>query len=51
MLSATIPTDQPNGEGKGQQNVPGPFQIINAAFLRILTWDYEKSPLPEASVV
>ncbi|XP_040886440.1 T-complex protein 11-like protein 2 [Toxotes jaculatrix] len=45
LLSATIPTEQT--QGKGQQAVPGPFQILNAAFLRILTWDYNKSPLPE----
>ncbi|XP_026183025.1 T-complex protein 11-like protein 2 [Mastacembelus armatus] len=47
LLSATIPTDQNKSQRKGQQAVPGPFQVLNAAFLRILTWDYDKSPLPE----
>ncbi|XP_042367722.1 T-complex protein 11-like protein 2 [Plectropomus leopardus] len=43
-LSAITPKDNP---GKGEQLVPGPFQVINAANLRILTWDYDKSQLPE----
>ncbi|XP_029019152.1 T-complex protein 11-like protein 2 [Betta splendens] len=47
LQSASFPTEQPNSEGKGQRAVPGPFQILNAAFIRILTWDYDKSPLPE----
>ncbi|XP_070784853.1 T-complex protein 11-like protein 2 [Enoplosus armatus] len=47
LLSATIPTEQTKGQGKGQRAMPGPFQVLNAAFLRILTWDYDKSPLPE----
>ncbi|KAF3705177.1 T-complex protein 11-like protein 2 [Channa argus] len=48
LLSATIPTEQPNNQSKGQQGRPGPFQVLNAAFLHILTWDYQKSPpLPE----
>ncbi|XP_070709627.1 T-complex protein 11-like protein 2 [Pempheris klunzingeri] len=45
-LSATIPTEQT----KGQRAVPGPFQVLNVAFLGILTWDYDKSPLPETWV-
>ncbi|CAK6961310.1 T-complex protein 11-like protein 2 [Scomber scombrus] len=47
LLPATIPTQQTNGQGKGQRAKPGPFQVLNAAFLHILTWDYDKSPLPE----
>lgn len=47
LLSATIPTQQTNGQGKGQRAMPGPFQVLNVAFLHILTWDYDKSPLPE----
>lgn len=47
LLSSTIPTEQSKGEGKGQRLVPGPFQVLNTAFLNILTWDYDKSPLPE----
>lgn len=43
-LSATILKDS---QEKGEQLVPGPFQVLNAAFLRLLTWDYSKSPLPE----
>lgn len=47
LLSATIPTEQTKGQGKGQHAMPGPFQVLNTAFLGILTWDYDKSPLPE----
>nr|XP_046235410.1 T-complex protein 11-like protein 2 isoform X2 [Scatophagus argus] len=43
LLSATFSTQQ----GKGQREMPGPFQILNTAFLSILTWDFEKSPVPE----
>lgn len=50
LLSATIPTELTSSEGKGQRAVPGPFQVLNAAFIRILTWDYDKSPLPEVSL-
>ena len=49
-LSTTIPKEQPNGPGKGQRLVPGPFQILNTAFFCILTWDYDKGPLPEVRV-
>lgn len=49
MWSAAIPTQQTNSEAKGRV-VPGPFQVLNAAFIRILMWDYEKSPLPEVSL-
>ncbi|XP_069021003.1 T-complex protein 11-like protein 2 [Embiotoca jacksoni] len=45
LLSAAVPQEQ-----KGQPPVPGPFQILNAAFLRILTWDYNKNLLPETLV-
>ncbi|XP_058481868.1 T-complex protein 11-like protein 2 [Solea solea] len=44
-LWANISTDQT--QGKEQKSVPGPFQILSVAFLRVLTWDYNKSPLPE----
>ncbi|XP_042260035.1 T-complex protein 11-like protein 2 isoform X1 [Thunnus maccoyii] len=47
LQSATIPAEQTNGQGKGQPAVPGPFQVLNAAFLHILTWDSDKGPLPE----
>lgn len=47
---AAIPTEQTEGQGKGQRAVPGPFQVLNAAFLSILIWDYDKSPLPETWV-
>ncbi|KAM8908597.1 T-complex protein 11-like protein 2 isoform 2-T2 [Spinachia spinachia] len=39
--------EQCDGQEKGPRPPPGPFQLLNAAFLRILTWDYNKSPLPE----
>uniref|UniRef100_A0A665WH87 T-complex 11, testis-specific-like 2 n=1 Tax=Echeneis naucrates TaxID=173247 RepID=A0A665WH87_ECHNA len=44
LLSA-INTEQ--AQGKGEKPAPGPFQILQTAFLQILTWDYNKSPLPE----
>lgn len=44
-LSANFSTH--HTQGKEQQTVPGPFQILSVAFLRILTWAYDKSPLPE----
>ncbi|KAJ0012559.1 hypothetical protein NQD34_016893 [Periophthalmus magnuspinnatus] len=30
-----------------QTAVPGPFQVLNTAFLHLLTWDYTKNTLPE----
>lgn len=47
LLSTINQTEQTKDHGKGQRAVPGPFQILNTAFFRILTWDYDKSPLPE----
>lgn len=47
LLSATGPSEQISNQGKGQRAMPGPFQILDAAFLHILTWDYTKSRLPE----
>ncbi|XP_076578716.1 T-complex protein 11-like protein 2 [Chaetodon auriga] len=40
----------PKGQENGQQAVLGPFQILNTAFLHILTWDFSKNPLPETWV-
>ncbi|XP_059182394.1 T-complex protein 11-like protein 2 [Centropristis striata] len=45
-LSSSVPKGQ-NGPEKGPRLVPGPFQVLNTAFLHILTWDYETDPLPE----
>ncbi|XP_072311199.1 T-complex protein 11-like protein 2 [Eucyclogobius newberryi] len=30
-----------------QTAVPGPFQVLNMAFLHVLTWDHNKKTLPE----
>lgn len=30
-----------------QTPVPGPFQVLNTAFLHVLTWDYSKDIVPE----
>ncbi|KAK9525757.1 hypothetical protein VZT92_016439 [Zoarces viviparus] len=46
-LSTPNINEQTDGQGKGKRLDPGPFQVLNVAFLRILTWDYDKSPLPE----
>lgn len=45
-LTNNIREEQTHSQGKGQL-VPGPFQALNIAFLHILTWDNDKSPLPE----
>ncbi|KAK5848911.1 hypothetical protein PBY51_008596 [Eleginops maclovinus] len=45
-LTNNIPEEQTHSRGNGQL-VPGPFQALNIAFLRILTWESDKSPLPE----
>lgn len=47
LLSTINQKEQTKDHGKGQRAVPGPFDILNTAFLHILTWDYDKSPLPE----
>ncbi|XP_056132366.1 T-complex protein 11-like protein 2 isoform X2 [Lampris incognitus] len=47
LLQALNPTDQTSGQGKGQRVLPGPFLVIDTAYLHILTWDCKKSPLPE----
>ncbi|KAM9845554.1 T-complex protein 11-like protein 2 isoform 1-T3 [Aulostomus maculatus] len=46
LLSAE---EQANGQGKGQRQMPGPFQLLNTAFLHLLTWD--KNPLPETWIM
>ncbi|XP_040030453.2 T-complex protein 11-like protein 2 isoform X1 [Gasterosteus aculeatus] len=46
-LSSSNTKEQCDGQEKGPRPPPGPFQLLNAAFLRILTWDYKKSALPE----
>lgn len=33
--------------GEKQTVVPGPFQVLNTAFLHVLTWDYSKDTVPE----
>ncbi|XP_020509324.2 T-complex protein 11-like protein 2 [Labrus bergylta] len=43
LQTAVVTTEQT----KGQRVVPGPFQVINTAFLSLLTWDSSKRPLPE----
>lgn len=48
LQSAIVPTEQTKDQGKV---VPGPFQVLNTALLGILTWDYEKGPLPEVRMI
>ncbi|XP_045555960.1 T-complex protein 11-like protein 2 isoform X3 [Salmo salar] len=44
----SMPTvEQPNGHGKAGKALPSPFLVFNSGFIRLLTWDYHKSPLPE----
>ena len=33
------PPGQSSGPGKGQRALPGPFLVMDTAFLRILSWD------------
>ncbi|XP_061815509.1 T-complex protein 11-like protein 2 [Nerophis lumbriciformis] len=47
LLSSSVPPQETNGQSKGQPRVPGPFQVLNVAFLQILLWDYSQHPLPE----
>lgn len=49
-LWTITPKEQTSGPGKGERLVPGPFKILNVAFLDMLTWDYDKSPLPETLI-
>ncbi|KAM9401830.1 T-complex protein 11-like protein 2 isoform 1-T1 [Salvelinus alpinus] len=44
----SMPTmEQPNSHGKAGKALPSPFLVFNSGFIRLLTWDYHKSPLPE----
>ncbi|KAG7245541.1 hypothetical protein CRUP_031087, partial [Coryphaenoides rupestris] len=45
LLAVLNPVEQ--GPGKGQRALPGPFLVMDTAFLRILSWDPAKSPFPE----
>lgn len=44
LQQTIVTTEQSKSQGKV---VPGPFQVLNTGLLGILTWDYEKGPLPE----
>lgn len=50
IMSATVRSLETGGQGKAGGNVPNPIPILNTAFLGILTWDYDKKPLPEVCV-
>lgn len=43
LQSAAATTEQT----KGQRVDPGPFQVLNTAFLSLLTWDSSQRPFPE----
>ncbi|XP_057711429.1 T-complex protein 11-like protein 2 [Corythoichthys intestinalis] len=47
MTFEELLSTMPSNQEKGQLCLPGPFQVLNAAFLHILLWDYTKHPLPE----
>ncbi|XP_077401147.1 T-complex protein 11-like protein 2 isoform X2 [Vanacampus margaritifer] len=47
MTFEELLSTMPSNRGKGQSCLPGPFQVLNAAFLHILMWDYNQHPLPE----
>ncbi|XP_037551564.1 T-complex protein 11-like protein 2 [Nematolebias whitei] len=50
LLSATVATEKSNNPKKRRGAMPGPFQILSAAFLHILMWDFSNSPVPETWV-
>lgn len=47
MMSAIVCSQETGGQGKGERIVPNPIPILNTAFLGIITWDFDKKPLPE----
>eukprot|EP00066_Takifugu_rubripes_P007366 XP_003972835.1 PREDICTED: T-complex protein 11-like protein 2 [Takifugu rubripes] len=47
MMSAIVCSQETGGQGKGERTVPNPIPILNTAFLGIITWDFDKKPLPE----
>ncbi|XP_037616658.1 T-complex protein 11-like protein 2 [Sebastes umbrosus] len=49
-LWTMTPKEKTSGPGKGERLVPGPFKVLNVAFLYMLTWDYDKNPLPETLI-
>ncbi|XP_014844920.1 PREDICTED: T-complex protein 11-like protein 2 isoform X1 [Poecilia mexicana] len=51
LLLASVPPEKPDDAGKGQPPLPGPIQILNAACLRFLTWDFSKTLVPETWVM
>ncbi|XP_061617631.1 T-complex protein 11-like protein 2 [Phyllopteryx taeniolatus] len=47
MTFEELLSTMPSNQGKGQLCLPGPFQVLNVAFVHILMWDYTEHPLPE----
>ncbi|XP_077450083.1 T-complex protein 11-like protein 2 isoform X2 [Stigmatopora argus] len=47
MTFEELISSMPSIQEKGQPCLPGPFQVLNAAFLHILLWDYTEHPFPE----
>ncbi|CAL8318792.1 unnamed protein product [Lota lota] len=47
LLGVMNPAGQGSGTGKGQRALPGPFLVMDTAFLQILSWDPAKSQFPE----
>lgn len=47
LLSASVATEKSYDPEKRRGAMPGPFQILSAAFLHILMWDFSNSPVPE----
>lgn len=50
-MSAAARSKGTGGQDKGERIVPNPIPILNTAFLGILTWDFDKNPLPEVCAV
>ncbi|CAL8242105.1 unnamed protein product [Merluccius merluccius] len=47
LMDDMNPAEQSSGPGKSQRALPGPFLVMDTAFLRILSWDSAKSLFPE----
>ncbi|KTG40892.1 hypothetical protein cypCar_00001064 [Cyprinus carpio] len=42
-----LPADKSSDSGQSGKPLPGPTLVLNTAYIRLLTWDESKGPLPE----
>lgn len=41
------PAEKSSDSGQSSKHLPGPTLVLNTAYIRLLTWDESKGPLPE----